>query len=350
VEGYLLGPLIYKGHRIVVGGWTGHGKTTMCMHITAAACYGREFLRPSWKGKGDLRALVVDVEQGTRTVKRVLREVGLENSDRVKYLRVPDGLALDSDPEAIAFMEKAFAQGRFDIVLADPLYKLHRGDPNDTKAATELMRRFDDWRERYEFALILPMHCRKPQGDRGPKLSPHDLFGSSAYQWGAEMLLGIERKSQTKTWIHWWKDREGEAAEQGATVGTHWDVRFDRHKGFERYLEGEQERLPINVAPTPKFDLAEFCFDLIKRTGAVTRDDVKSGLHHKGIRWAGGMPAIDKALEHLGARGVISNGAPLKKDRVFQIQPELSESPGGDSRGSEPTQVPPISRSEEAQE
>jgi hypothetical protein len=62
------------------------------------------------------------------------------------------------------------------------------------------------------------------------------------------------------------------------------------------------------------------------------------------------MPAIDKALEHLGARGVISNGAPLKKDRVFQLQPELSESPGGDSRGSEPTQVPPISRSEEAQE
>ncbi|MBO0729138.1 MAG: AAA family ATPase, partial [Acidimicrobiaceae bacterium] len=100
-EGYLLGPMIYKGHRIVVGGWTGHGKTTFTMYMTAAACYGKEFLRPGWKGKPEgAKALVIDVEQGTRTVKRVLREVGLENSDRVKYLRVPDGLALDSDADA----------------------------------------------------------------------------------------------------------------------------------------------------------------------------------------------------------------------------------------------------------
>ena len=98
-SGYLLGPLIYRGHRIVVGGWTGHGKTTFTMHMIAAACYGRDFLQ--WHGQGNLRALVVDVEQGTRTVKRVLRETGLQEADRVGYLRIPDGLALDSDEEAI---------------------------------------------------------------------------------------------------------------------------------------------------------------------------------------------------------------------------------------------------------
>ena len=332
-EGFLLGPLVYKGHRIVVGGWTGHGKTTFTMHMVSAAVNGKEFLRPLWKGRKDrdrpVTALVIDVEQGTKTVKRVLRETGLDHSDRVQYLRVPDGLALDSDPEAIEFLEKAFAKNHFDIVLADPLYKLHRGDPNDTKAATELMRRFDDWRERYSFALILPMHCRKPQGDRGPKLSPHDLFGSSAYQWGAEMLLGVERKSQTKTWIHWWKDREGEAAEQGAIVGSHWDIAFDRKTGFGRYVENHQERLPIVAQPSPRFDLGDFCYQQIRDTGAVTRDDIKSRLHAKGIRWAGGMPAIDKALENQGHRGVISNGAHLKKDRVYQLQPELltAESP-----------------------
>jgi hypothetical protein len=337
-EGYLLGPLIYRGHRIVVGGWTGHGKTTFTMHMVASAVHGREFLRPKWKGKGDLNALVVDVEQGTRTVKRVLREVGLERSDRVKYLRVPDGLGLDSDADAIAFMEKTFAQGRFDLVLCDPLYKCHRGDPNDTKAATELMRRFDDWRERYEFALILPMHCRKPQNQQHgpPKLSPHDLFGSSAYQWGAEMLVGVERKSQGMTWVHWWKDREGDAAEDGAAVGSHWGVHFDRQRGFQRYVEGEQDRLPINVTPTPKFDLGDFCYQMIRETGGVSREEVKAKLHQQGVRWAGGMNAIDKALASQGHRGVISNGAPLKKDRVYQLQPELlnGASPGVD-RGSQ---------------
>jgi hypothetical protein len=350
-SGYLLGPIIYRGHRIVVGGWTGHGKTTFTMHMVSAAVSGREFLRPKWKGKGgDLKALVVDVEQGTRTVKRVLREVGLDKSDQVKYLRVPDGLGLDCDADAIAFMEKTFATGRYDIVLCDPLYKCHRGDPNDTKAATELMRRFDDWRERYEFALVLPMHCRKPQDQRGaPKLSPHDLFGSSAYQWGAEMLMGVERKSPGMTWVHWWKDREGDAAEDGAAVGSHWNVRFDRKKGYQRYVEGNQERLEINVAPTPKFDLGEFCYTLIRDTGAVTRDEVKSRLHQKGIRWAGGMNAIDKALESQGHRGVICNGASLKKDRVYQLQPELLSQNGAspDPNGAREVASAPTTKQEQ---
>jgi len=338
-SGYLLGPLLYRGHRIVVGGWTGHGKTTFTMHMVSAAVQGREFLRPSWHGrKEEIKALVVDVEQGTRTVKRVLREVGLDHADNVKYLRVPDGLGLDSDAEAIAFMEKTFATGRFDIVLCDPLYKCHRGDPNDTKAATELMRRFDDWRERYQFALVLPMHCRKPQGDKAPKLSPHDLFGSSAYQWGAEMLMGVERKSPGLTVVHWWKDREGDAAEDGAAVGSDWKVHFDRKRGFQRYVEGNQERLPINVAPTARFDLSEFCYGMIRESGGVSREEVKAKLHHRGIRWAGGMNAIDRALENLGHLGVISNGAPLKKDRVYQLQPELGN---GTGPGAEPGPVSP---------
>ena len=49
--GYLLGPLIYRGHRIVVGGWTGHGKTTFTMHMIV----GR-LLRPPVPATGRARA------------------------------------------------------------------------------------------------------------------------------------------------------------------------------------------------------------------------------------------------------------------------------------------------------
>ena len=326
-DGYLLGPLIYRGHRIVVGGWTGHGKTTFTMHMVASAVEGTEFLRPKWKGKGGLRALVVDVEQGTRTVKRVLREVGLDRSDNVKYLRVPDGLALDSDADAIAFMEKEFAKGRYDIVLCDPLYKCHRGDPNDSQAATELMRRFDDWRDRYQFALLLPMHCRKPQGGHGaPKLSPHDLFGSSTYQWGAEMLLGVERKSPGMTWVHWWKDREGDAAEDGATVGNHWDVHFDRKRGgYQRYVENNQGRLDLGgTTPTPQFDLRKFCYELIRDDGPVSPTTVSTRLHHEGRNYK--ASAIEEALENIGHLGVMSDGVKPKKNRTYYLQPSLLNS------------------------
>jgi hypothetical protein len=326
-EGYLLGPLIYRGHRIVVGGWTGHGKTTFTLHMTAAATYGREFL--GWEGKGNLRALVVDVEQGTRTIKRRIRETGLEDSDRVKYLRVPDGLALNSDEDAIAMMEKIFVDGRYDIVLADPLYKLTTGDLNDTRAATELMRRFDDWRDRYQFALILPMHCRKPKPDS--QLSPHDLFGSSAWQWGAEMLLGLERKSRSHSWLHWWKDREGECTDVRATVGQHWSLDFRRETGFRLYDTGVQEQM-FETAPTRRFDLARFIYEEIRERGPVTRENIKDRawlkhqLHYDD-------KTLDRALKNVGQYGVQHNGAPRNKDRVYFLQPDLltqAESPGGE--------------------
>ena len=307
-SGYLLGPLLYRGHRVVVGGWTGHGKTTFTLHMTAAACYGREFLK--WTGLGGLRALVVDVEQGQRTVKRRLRETGLDKSDRISYLRVPDGLALDSDTEAIAGIEKILHNGKFDIVLADPLYKLHRGDPNDTQAAVELMRRFDEWRERYQFALLLPMHCRKPR--EAASLSPHDLFGSSAWQWGAEMLMGVERKSESMTWLHFWKDREGEVAEDGAAVGTHWDIKFDRENGFRRYA-------PKKGAP--KFDLVEFIYEALRINGPMTREEIKNLLWAK--RRSPSMGQIDGALKKLGERGVTHDGARLVKDRRYMLPDDL---------------------------
>lgn len=237
-DGYLLGPLIFRGYRVVIGGHTGHGKTTLTMHMVASAVKGTDFLDSHWHGRGGLKALIVDVEQGTKSIKRVLRETGLEDNPNVQYLRVPDGLALDSDQDAIKFMERTFVDGRYDIVLADPLYKLHRGDPNDTQAATELMRRFDDWRERYGFALLLPMHCRKPNARQS--LSPHDLFGSSAYQWGAEVLLGLERPQTAEdgafSLFHLWKDRDGEVAET-MPVNSKWGVMFDRLTGFHRAVK-----------------------------------------------------------------------------------------------------------------
>jgi hypothetical protein len=307
--GYLLGPLIYQGYRIVVGGHTGHGKTTLTMHMVASAIKGEDFLDPEWHGRGDLRALIVDVEQGTKSVKRVLREVGLDGNTNVRYLRVPDGLALDSDEDAIRAMEKIFVHGRFDLVVADPLYKLGQGDMNDARAADRLMRRFDDWRERYGFSLLLPMHCRKPNDRQG--LSPHDLFGSSAFQWGAEVLLGIERKSDTMTWLHWWKDRDGEVAENDASIGSHWEVRYERGQGFRRYI---RER----VVATPKFDLPHFIYEQIRDRGPLTRKDVRDTLWLK-YRRAYEMREIDKALKRLNEFGVTHNGVRSLGDRVYQL-------------------------------
>jgi len=310
--GYLLGPLIYKGYRIVVGGHTGHGKTTFCMHMTAAAIKGQDFIDSHFHGKGGLRALVIDVEQGTKSVKRVLREVGLDDDPRVEYLRVPDGLALDSDKDAILTMERIFYKGRYDIVLADPLYKLHRGDPNDSRAATELMRRFDDWRDRYQFALLLPMHCRK-RGGKAETLTANDLFGSATYQWGAELLLGIERPRESDdgfSMLHCWKDRDGELSEVVPLNGIK-NLMFERGKGFR--WGGKRKRVAS----------VDVIHDLLR--------EHSEGLHIEEIEelWPGGKlqaprrGTLYKALDSI--YGCTHDGRVGKEARLWQLPGSLLE-------------------------
>jgi hypothetical protein len=110
-------------------------------------------------------------------------------------------------------------------VLCDPLYKLHAGDSNAEREAVDLMRRFDAWREQLRFALLLPVHCRKPVP--GLRFSIHDLFGSSAYVRGAEVVLGLQRVRDGYARLHFLKDRDGDLP-----ISTAWGCLFDRENGF----------------------------------------------------------------------------------------------------------------------
>lgn len=106
-------------------------------------------------------------------------------------------------------------------------YKLHAGDSNDEREAVDLMRRFDEWRERFGFALLLPVHCRNPVP--GIRFSIHDLFGSSAYVRGAEVVLGVQRVRDGYAKLHFLKDRDGDLP-----INTSWGMLFDREQGFRR--------------------------------------------------------------------------------------------------------------------
>jgi hypothetical protein len=223
-SGHLLGPLVVSGQRVILGGHTGEGKTTAALLITRAIVAAESFLE--WTGTGG-RALFLDAEQGLRTIQRRLAEAGLDSSELVDYVRVPDGLSLDSDPRHVAEVERVLTEGRYALVVIDPLYKLHTGDSNAEREAVDLMKRLDGWREALGFALLLPVHCRKPVP--GTKFSIHDLFGSSAYVRGAEVVLGLQRVSDGYARLHFLKDRDGDLP-----IHTAWGLLFDREQGFRR--------------------------------------------------------------------------------------------------------------------
>ena len=85
--------------------------------------------------------------------------------------------------------------------------------------------------------------------------------------------------------------------------------------------KGKQGQL-VEVAQTPRFDLARFIYEEIRNTGPVSRKNIKDKawtkfhLHYTD-------PMLDRALDRVGGYGVISNGAPRKADRIYFLQDEL---------------------------
>ena len=293
---YLLGALMLKGSRVVVGAYSGHGKTTWGLQALSAILRGEDFL--SWHGSGNgTRALILDVEQGRRTVKRRFVEAGLhEIPEKVQLIHEPDGLSLDSDDRQVAELEAIFADGKFDIVFADPLYKMHRGDPNDERKAVDLMRRFDAWRERYGFALALPMHCRKPQA--GTKFSIFDISGSGAFTFGAEVIVGLRRVSSGYSFLHWWKDREGDLG----CMHERWGLLFDQQHGFRRD--------PRDIDRTPIRDQVRVA---LGDTPEMTIADLREATDAK-------QATIRRALEDIGA---VHDGARTVAARKWSLPPTL---------------------------
>jgi hypothetical protein len=229
IEDKLLGSMIVRKQRTVIGGRTGEGKTSFALGAVRAIVNGTEFL--SWTGAGG-RALVIDLEQGLRTVKLRLREAGLQDSDRVDYVRIPDGLALDRNTQHVEAVERLIVAGSYDVVLLDPFYKAHQGDSNAEREIVDLMRVLDRWREDYGFALILPAHAKKNQDVRNTKLTIDDIAGSAAITRGAEIVIGIQRVSKGYSRLYAWKDRDGG---DELPVGTDpWGLLFDRDTGFRR--------------------------------------------------------------------------------------------------------------------
>jgi hypothetical protein len=224
----LVGPLVVRGARTIVVGDTGHGKTTFSFQLAGAVLNGSDML--GYHGCGTGPVLIIDLEQGLRSIKRVLRETRLADRDDVLFVRTPDGLSLDSDQQQRAELAGVIARHRPALVIVDPYYKAHRGDVNEERPIVDLMRYLDALRTEHNFALILPAHPRKdPLSKTARKLTLHDVAGSGAVVRGAEIVLALERLSPGYARLRFLKDRDGDLP-----VGEAWGLLFDRDEGFRR--------------------------------------------------------------------------------------------------------------------
>ena len=279
----VLGPVALRGGRVVIGGKSGEGKSTLCMGIVKAVSDGTEFLE--WTGCGGT-VLIFDLEQGLRTVQRQLHRNGLHESEQVRYYRIPDGLSLDTNEVQAEWMRGLILQYRPVMVVLDPLYKAHQGDSNDERAMVDMMRRLDKWRDELGFCLVIPMHLRKTD-PRAAHPTMDDIFGSGGLTRGAEVVLGIRKKAPGKSDLYFWKDRDGDLHEE-----SRWALDFNHQDGFTRDPEDKG-------APPHEVIMRAF---LASGAGVMTHREIMSqtGLSPDKSRDAIKMMEAEGSLEMVG--------------------------------------------------
>jgi len=303
----LVGPLVVRGCRTIIVADTGHGKTTLTAQLCSATLTGWEVF--GYFGAKVGPVLFIDLEQGIRSIKRLLREFDLHDRDDVLYVTVPDGLALDSDEEHRVEIERVVDMHRPVIVALDPFYKAHRGDSNEERGVVDLMRYLDGLRARYGFALLLPAHPRKdPSSNPVRKLTLHDVAGSGAVTRGAEIALGLERLSHGFARLRILKDRDGDL-----TVGDEWQLAFTRGEGFTLKEETPEEDVEHRIL--------DHCADGLWRISGEIATELK-------LRKANVIQTLEKLAEAGLVEAVVGPPERSPRARCYRTVPEAWEQSG----------------------
>lgn len=204
---WLVPGLLERMDRLMITAYEGVGKSMLLAQFAAATAAG---LHP-FAGvpmRQAFRVLVLDCENPRSTVKRRYRQVqqtvnairerhGLDPVDWYEQMRMelhPGGIDL-TQPRECARIEERVAAAAPDLVVAGPLYQMHRRDTNEETAARDLVANLDRLRVRYQFTLICEAHSPHGEGSSGKrKLRP---AGSSLFLRWPEFGYGLRPSGDT---------------------------------------------------------------------------------------------------------------------------------------------------------
>lgn len=306
-SGDLLGPLLRKGQRVIIGGRTGHGKTTLALQMISAAAYSESFL--DWHGRPNgCRCLVIALEGDDNSVAQRITEMGLaERNGNVQIVHIPDGIDLE-DEENRAAIERELATG-YELVVLDPCYRLMQGEFKEEANAQKLVNILDRWRARYGCCIVVPLHVRK--GRKGqPRLSVDDLYGSAVFVWNAEVVIGIQRRGLGKARLYWWKDRDGNL---NVPIDGDWRLTFGRESYFQR--DDEDEERPVE----------ERVLELLRQVhpGGLTVDQIAERLDIRSRQYVSQTLNLLEAVGRLTGQRAETGGRRGPPPKMWSYVPQM---------------------------
>lgn len=223
-----LGPFLHGGHRIHVAGPTGHGKTTFMLEAESAAIRAAEFL--GWRGRGNVRALHIDLEMPEELLHRAVVDARLDGADGVDLLHLPDGLEVDTNKSHRQMIERAC--NGYDIVCIDPWYKLV-GNELEYSSARAIIGLLDGLRQKHpRMCMVVGFHTQEPFS-RDQRLNISSISGFKTWHRPADVVLTFQRVQGNYSRIVWCKNR---SAQLGVGVDEEWSLEWTRGEGFQRVV------------------------------------------------------------------------------------------------------------------
>lgn len=199
---WLVPNLLERMDRLIVTGYEGTGKSFLLAQFALTIAAGLHPFAGVLINPVGLRVLVLDCENSKWQIKRRYESVvgrinlsreqlGVTPVDWSKHLRFvlrPEGVDL-ADGREFSRIEAAIATTAPDLVLAGPLYRMHKANINDEQAARELVDALDRLRIKYRFTLVCEAHVgHVGETSGGRKLRP---TGSSLFLRWPEFGFGI---------------------------------------------------------------------------------------------------------------------------------------------------------------
>jgi hypothetical protein len=204
------------------------------LEAESAALRGDDFL--GWAGRGDLRALHIDLEMPEHLLDRAVRHARIEHG--LDILHEPDGLEIDKNASHRQMIEKA-VEG-YDIVCIDPWYKLV-GNELEYSSVRAVIGLLDGLRQKHSrMCLLVGFHTQEPY-TKDQRLGMASISGFKSWHKPADIVLTFQRTGGNFSRVVWAKDRPGRL---NVSIDEEWSLEWTRGYGFERVFELSDTHIP----------------------------------------------------------------------------------------------------------
>lgn len=178
---------------LVLGGHPGIGKSVMVSQIGYEVSQGKKVL-DTFKTKIS-RVLYLQEEIGPKSYQMRLEKVEGYYGDSDGFLVISSASFTFEDPKLVLQLKTFIAKYRIDIVILDPLYKVHGKNESDPTDMARLVQLISKLINDLGVSIILVHHLRKPSAPYKGEVAPvgmMDFRGASVIQAWADTMMLIE--------------------------------------------------------------------------------------------------------------------------------------------------------------